>query len=142
MEVLKLRTANEIEIEPAHVKGYETHGLSFFIWHNSIAVGAQCKFCNTIVWVDQRKNSILNEDKPNFIPDHGPAYRAYYQDNIQRFLSSLPVCPKCHNKDYDQFVNNVTYPRFEDGTLWPEETSGIELVKVDPSTVNVWWYDK
>jgi hypothetical protein len=135
------KQAKDIGVEPAYIKNLKQHGIIYFTWHHSNAVGAQCGVCHTIVWVDPRNNSVLNEDKPSNVPDSGPGYQAYYQDNIKRFLKSLPPCPKCKQQAYDLFVNNVTYPRFEDGSVLPEDGSKIELLKVDPATVKVWWYE-
>lgn len=135
------RKAKDLGIEPAYVKNLKNQGLMFFTWHHSNAVGAQCGTCNSILWVDPRHDPILNEVKPQNVPDSGPGYQAYYLDNIERFLKSLPACPKCGQQSYDQFVNNVTYPRFEDGSIFPEDDDSIELLKVDPAKVKVWWYE-
>jgi hypothetical protein len=118
---LMQKQANDIGVEPAYIKGLEHHGIIFFTWHHSNVVGAQCGVCHTIVWLDPRNDSVLNEDKPSNVPDSGPGYQAYYIDNIERFFKSLPSCPKCKQQAYDLFVNNVTYPRFEDGFILPED---------------------
>ena len=75
---------------------------------------------STIVWITGRSDPILNEKKPDNIPDSGPMYRAYYQNNLKRFLKSLPACPHCHQQAYDLFINNMTSTRFEDGSPYPK----------------------
>ena len=85
-----------------------------------------------------------NETKPKNIPDSGPIYREYIQDNLKRFLRSLPACPNCHQQTYDLFVHTTTLTRFEDGSSYPkypEEYYGVDeerSAKVKDKAV--WWY--
>jgi hypothetical protein len=58
MKNLRLHDAKDFDIQPAKAKGMERHGICFFTWPDSAFVGGQCFFCNTIVWVDSRKNSV------------------------------------------------------------------------------------
>lgn len=109
----------------------------------SEALGAQCGNCNTIVWVTGYSDPILNEKKPNNIPDSGPIYREYYQNNLKRFLHSLPRCPHCHQQAYDLFINNVVMPRYQNGDnpLLDNEDYGVnEEMSAKVKDIPVWWY--
>jgi len=140
MNVLKLRYASEVKIQPAFVKGMEEHGLYFYTDYGSEALGGQCSVCHTIIWVFGRKHPILSENADS-VPDSGPVYRAYYQDNLKRFLLSLPPCPSCGETKYDLFINNVACPRLADGTDISNYRRRANLIPVDPNSVQVWWLE-
>ena len=82
MNVFRIRFANEVGIQPAYIKGKEKHGLCYFTWHDSDAVGGQCAECHTIVWVDPRLNAILTEQKPDEVPTSGEGSSKYYENMI------------------------------------------------------------
>ncbi len=139
--------ANLIGVIPRFLKNFESHGISYDHneYHKSEVFGAQCGACHTIVWLTGRNNDpILNEKKPENIPDSGLIYKEYYQDKLQRFLTSLPPCPSCHRQAYDLFVTNITLVRFEDGTPYPvtpEDWKGInEEMSEQVKDRLVWWY--
>jgi len=140
MNEFSQKLASDVGIQPAYVKSMEKHGLCFFTWHYSDAVGAQCKQCNNIVWVDPIDNGILNEAKPNQIPSSGEEYQKYHKHKIVRFLESLPACPVCNSTEYDKFINNVSYARFSDGTEF-ENNAEFELINENPEKVKIWWYE-
>lgn len=143
MSNFSLRYANELGIQPAKIKGMEQHGLCFFIWSDDAnVVGAQCSCCNTIVWLNPRENAVLSEVRPNSVRSSGEQYRRYYQDNLNRFLLSIPPCPSCGETKYDRFINNVLFPRFPDGTGFDDSKKDIELINVAPNTVQVWWLEE
>lgn len=129
--------AAKIGIEPALIRGHESQGLMYFTWADTPVIGAQCAICNTIVWVDPRKNTILSEPKPADIPESGPGYRAYAEEKNRRFLASMPSCPQCGQHHFDRFVNNVNYPRFPNGEELGEDVSSADIVKVDAESVEV-----
>lgn len=133
--------ANEVGIQPAYVKGMEQHGLCYFTWHDSSAVGAQCNCCNNIVWVNSRTNPILNEQKPDSVPDSGEGYQKYYKNKLKRFLKSLPSCPSCGNIEYDRFINNVSYPRFPDGLQFDDKDGNVELLNADDNKIEIYWLE-
>ncbi len=132
--------ASEVGVKPAFVDKQKNFGMNYFVWPQDYLVGAQCKNCNVIVWLDPTSNKILSEPKPNEVPASGNSYRSYYEEKISRFLASLPSCPGCGQNVYDRFVNNTSYPRFSDGTE-VAEAAGLSLSEVDPSKVYVWWLD-
>lgn len=107
--------AAALGVEPAFVRGYEREGLVYLTWKDSPVVGAQCKGCHGILWVDQRRDPVLNEKKPVEVPDFDKGYQAYCRDQTRRFMQRLPACPGCGRCEYDRFVNNVNHPRFEGG---------------------------
>ncbi|MFW2761338.1 hypothetical protein ACN6Q3_18315, partial [Acinetobacter baumannii] len=117
MRSLHQVAASEIAVIPYYLKGYQQHGLQYGIneYERAEPLGAQCTNCHTILWITGRNDPILNEDDSN-IPDSGPIYREYYKNKLKRFLSSLPLCPNCHQQAYDLFINNTTLTRFEDGS--------------------------
>ena len=126
---------------PVYYRGYEKHGLLFGIRKDGCGIGAQCGNCHTTIWTDGWHDPVLNESYPENLPDSGPEYRAYHSEKIQRFLWSLPNCPKCHQQAYDLFVNGADRMRFEDGTSVPQNVNNMEVIEVDPSTINIWWYE-
>jgi hypothetical protein len=138
---IRRRLAEDIGIQPAYVEGLEEHGLCYFLWPESSSVGVQCKYCNTILWVDSRENKILSEPKPHDVPEYGDGYRNYHKEKLERFLQSLPSCPDCGKRVYDKFINNVSFPRFSDGLELDDRNGDIELKNVDPGSVEVWWVD-
>jgi hypothetical protein len=68
MNNFQIRKAGEVGIQPAYIKGKEKHGLCYFTWHDSEAVGGQCANCNKIIWVSQKQHPILKETKPDETP--------------------------------------------------------------------------
>lgn len=139
---LTKKLALDVGIYPAYVKGMEKHGICYFTWPESNVAGGQCKNCHTIIWVDSRKDPILNEAKPSTIPDSGPIYRNYFVEKISRFLNSLPKCPNCSSIAHDKFINNTSYPRFPDGESFDDKEESIELVDLDPEEIKVWWLER
>jgi hypothetical protein len=129
--------ASRIGVEPAFIRGFEDRGMVFFTWTESPVVGGQCANCNTILWVYQRRDVILNENPPPEVPESGAGYRKYREQKIFRFLSALPVCPQCGKHCFDRFVNNVSYPRFAAGGEVPEELNGADVLRLDPDDVEV-----
>lgn len=138
MKNLKKISANAVEVMPALVKGMEKHGYCYFMWETANAVGAQCAKCNAIVWQNPRKNTILTEQKPADVPDYGDKYTAYYLQNIRRFLKSQPNCPECGSNNYDLFINNVNFPRFDDGTVFDEEQ---DVTLEEHPEALIWWQE-
>ena len=141
MRVLTLRYASEVGIQPATIKFMEQHGLCFFTKDNSDTLGGQCSCCHTIIWVNGRKHPILGEELPTCLEGGGPAYRAYYQDKLKRFLLSLQPCPSCGETEYDLFINNAVTPRLSDGTDISKRGYGLKPIPVDPNSVKVWWLE-
>lgn len=139
---LTKRNASDVGVQPAYVKGLEKHGICYFTWPENNAVGGQCESCHTIVWVDPRLDPILNETKPSSVPDSGPDYRNYFIQKIARFLSSLPKCPNCSSPIHDKFINNTSYPRFPDGSVFDNKDGAIELRNVDSEEIKVWWLER
>lgn len=137
MKIYQIK-ANNVCIAPAYIRGYEQHGLAYFTWTDSPVVGAQCARCHTILWTDARKDPVLSERKPYGVSDWGDEYRRYYDDNLKRFLDNLPPCPHCGSLRYDRFVNNVQWPRFQDGTDIPGNISGTQMIPESPDTSLVW----
>lgn len=133
--------AAAVGVDPALIRGFENEGYMYFTWADRPSVGAQCAQCNSIVWVNQRKNAVLSEVVPSSVPDSGPAYRAYHEDNIRRFLLSVPPCPKCDGVVFDRFVNNVSFPRFPSGLELREDMAGSDILKVDAENVEVFHLD-
>lgn len=140
MDKIIRRKAKEASIVPAFVTGFEGHGLCYFVEHGSDSIGGQCGDCNCVLWINSRKNSILNEALPINIPPSGEQYREYNKNKTQRFLKSLPCCPECGSKNYDRFVNNVNFPRFKDGVLF-SATKETKPIYVDANSVDIWWLE-
>ncbi|MDP7845283.1 hypothetical protein [Acinetobacter pittii] len=146
MRSLHQVAASEIAVVPYYLNGYQQNGLQYGVneYERAEPLGAQCANCHTILWITGRSDPILNETKPKNIPDSGPIYREYIQDNLKRFLRSLPACPNCHQQTYDLFVHTTTLTRFEDGSSYPEypeEYYGVDeerSAKVKDKAV--WWY--
>lgn len=138
MTTLKKISADSVGVIPAYVRGQEEHGLSYFLWEDVYAVGAQCANCHTIIWQNPLTNPILAATKPAHIADSGPQYTAYYQQNIQRFLKSQPSCPQCGENHFDFFVNNVNFPRFADGAVLDEDT---EVTIDEQPKAQIWWLE-
>lgn len=136
------RLASEVSVQPAYIKGMEQKGLCFFTWADSNTVGGQCAQCHTVIWTSARENSILNEEKPDYVPDSGKGYRKYYDENLERFLHSLPACPVCTSRNYNKFINNVSYPRFLDGTFFDDEDPSLETVSQNSESIDIWWYEE
>ena len=133
-------TAADIGVEPALIKGCEIHGLVYFTWAEAPVVGAQCGHCHTILWTDPHADRVLGEPKPDNVPDHGAGYRLYYEDNLRRFLGSLPPCPNCGKQTYDRFVNNVQWCRFSDGTEIPTDITPERIIPQQTDSCLVWMY--
>ncbi len=133
--------ASNIGVIPAYVDGMESKGLLYLLWADSPAAGAQCSFCNTVVWVDPFEDSVLSERKPDHVPSSGGGYKQYYDHKIDRFLASIPPCPSCGHQKFDRFVNNVNVPRLEDGTVLTDLTPD-SIKNVDPEKVDVWFLKK
>lgn len=135
---IRLVPASEIGVEPARIRAHELDGIIYFTWPESPVVGAQCGGCNSIVWVNQRLNPILNEVKPYEVPESGQGYREYQAAKIQRFLASMPACPQCGSSNFDRFINNVNYPRFPNGKELPEDISSADLMREDDRAIAVY----
>ncbi len=140
MGALSQRTAAEIGVEPALVKGEEHHGPIFLLWSDCPFVGAQCARCSTIVWTNSRSDPVLTEPTPDGVPSFGPGYTAYHLSSIERFLGSIPPCPGCGNTSYDRFINNVQYPRAPDGFEF-EGLTRAQVIICDPKEVRVWVHE-
>jgi hypothetical protein len=140
MSVLELRYASDVGIEPTQIKGMEQQGLCFFTKDNSDTLGGQCSCCHTIIWVNGRKHPILGEELPTSLEGGGPAYRAYYQGKLKRFLLSLPPCPSCGKTEYDLFINNGVIPRLSDGKDISNRDR-LTPIPVEPNSVKVWWFE-
>ena len=136
------KLASDIGVQPAYIVDNEGRGLCFFTWHDSVAIGAQCSNCNTILWLDPRFDSVLSEGKPDNISASGKGYNAFFKNKIKRFLKNLPPCPSCLCESYDRFVNNTSYPRYPDGTEFDDNNGKVCLINEDPDKVYVWWLDK
>ncbi len=136
------RLASDIGVQPAYVVGNEGRGLSFFTWHDSIAIGAQCSNCNIILWLDPRFDGVLSEQKPAEVPSSGEEYRTYFKDKTNRFLKNLPQCPSCGHKSYNKFINNTSHPRYIDGKEFDDKNGEVSLKNEDPCKVLVWWLDQ
>lgn len=136
MQILKKIAAHAVAVMPVLIKGMEKHGYCYFMWETANAVGAQCANCHTIVWQSPLNNKILSEEKPANVPDSGKQYADYYQQNIDRFLTSQPVCPECGSNHYDLLVNNVNFPRYADGTLFDEQQ---DLALDEHPSAPIWW---
>lgn len=144
MRTLRQVAASQLNIGAWYQKGFEHKGILFIPpahYHSSEAMGGQCANCHTIVWITGRNDPILNEDAAN-IPDSGPLYREYYQNNIKRFLQSLPCCSNCHQQSYDLFINNIVTPRYQNGddpSL--DKDQGVnEEMSAKIKDIPVWWY--
>ncbi|WP_350015881.1 hypothetical protein ABNK63_13145 [Rhodanobacter sp. IGA1.0] len=133
-------SARDAGVEPALVRDREVHGLVFFTWAQAAVIGAQCGHCHTILWTDPRVDRVLGEPKPDKVPDHGAGYRSYYENNLKRFLGSLPPCPNCGKQTYDRFVNNVQWCRFSDGTEIPTDITPERIIPQQTDSCLVWMY--
>jgi ribosomal protein S27AE len=133
-------SAREAGVEPALISDCETHGLVFFTWAEAPVIGAQCGHCHTILWIDPRADRILDEAKPDTVPDHGTGYRLYYEDNLKRFLGSLPPCPNCGKHAFNRFINNVQWCRFSDGTEIPEDIAPERIILQPADSCLVWMH--
>ncbi len=133
------RSAQLLGICVIYLRGMERHGVTYAVdERRSDMVGAQCACCNTVIWANGRADGILNEPLPAGVPEFGADYRAYYQEKVQRFLASMPRCPKCQNHCFDRFVTNVQPPRLEDGTVWYADGS---LASINAPDRDVWIID-
>ncbi|MBX9346367.1 hypothetical protein ACFFU8_21185 [Chromobacterium piscinae] len=139
--IIKEVMASRLGIEPAHIRSYELDGLVYLTWADSLVVGAQCRICYSIIWVDQRVNPVLSEPKPNVVPDYGGGYYEYQKEKVHRFLASMPACPKCGGEDFDRFINNVNYQRFQSGKEFPKGVVSSDLIKEDASAVLVYFVE-
>ena len=126
-----LAKASSIGVEPALIRGQEKSGMTYFTWADSPVAGAQCQVCSAVVWVDQRRDPILNEARPAAVPESGPGYTTYYEQKLRRFLAALPACPKCGSMHFDRFINNVNFPRLADGSAFPPGTTSKDVIKQD-----------
>ena len=146
MRYLHQVAASQMGVIPCYYNNYQKHGLQYESERDSRAepLGAQCENCHTIVWITGRSDPILNEELPEYAAHGGLIYRKYIQDNLKRFLGSLPACPHCQQQAYDLFVNSSTLTRFEDGSpypKYPEEYYGIdEEMSAKVKNIAVWWY--
>ena len=136
----------DIGVEAYRIEGYEKHGLVYLADREGDACGAQCANCHSILWTSIRKNSILNEKRPDSVPISGPGYSDYFYQKIKRFLDSLPECPECKKKHYDVFFTNsvffgdMVFSRFEDGYSYPNDNLNTKITNIDVSDVLFWWY--
>lgn len=142
MNTLVQKRASDIGVQPAYVSGMEKHGICYFTWPESNAVGGQCQKCNTIIWVNSRLDPILNEAKPRTVPDSGPDYRNYFIQKIARFLDALPQCPNCSSNIHDRFINNTSYPRFPDGHTFDDKDGSVQLINIEPEKIDVWCLER
>ncbi|MBP7546525.1 MAG: hypothetical protein KA754_01080 [Corallincola sp.] len=142
MRKLVQRPASSCGIDPSLIKGQQQHGLCYFMWPESNAVGAQCQHCHTIIWTNSRKNPALNAPIPAGTPECGEGYRLFYHEKIKNFLASIPACPNCGKSCHDRFINNVHFPRFEDGTEFDSNNGNVELISLNPQEVTVWWLEE
>lgn len=141
MSVIISIPAVKVGVEPALIKGLEGHGPCYFTWNDSVAVGAQCAHCHTIIWANGRENKILNKPAENSVPKSGEGYKKFRQQKISNFLASIPKCPQCGNCDFDRFITNTSFPRLEDGFDFnPDEYS--EIQKLDDNLMHVFWMDE
>lgn len=131
-------TAKFVNVEPSFVRGSESRGMLYTTWSDSPVVGAQCGFCNTIVWVNQREDPILTEAVPAGVPESGDGFRRYADDRTARFLRSLPACPTCGRRNHDLLINNMRIPRFPDGGEPPAGLRGADVTSVDGNDVHVY----
>ncbi|MDV8150999.1 hypothetical protein [Acinetobacter pittii] len=144
MRSLHQVAASEIAVVPYYLKGYQQHGLQYGIneYERAEPLGAQCTNCHIILWITGRNDPILNETKPKNIPDSGPIYREYIQDNLKRFLNSLPSCPHCYQQAYDLFINSTIMPRYQNGDYYSLESDlgPNEEMSAKVKDISVWWY--
>ncbi|RLZ08823.1 hypothetical protein EAH57_07295 [Acinetobacter sp. 2JN-4] len=146
MRALHQVAASQLGIGVWYQKGYEQKGILFTPpneYERSEALGAQCANCHTIVWITGRSDPILNEELPDYAVHGGPVYREYIQDNLKRFLRSLPACPHCHQQAYNLFINNIVIPRYQNGDdpLLDSEDYGVnEEMSAKVKDKAVWWY--
>jgi len=138
MRSLHQVAASQLGIGVWYQKEYEHKGILFTPpnqYHSSEAVAAQCANCHTILWITGRSDPILFKEVNN---------QESYDDQHERFLRSLPLCPNCHQQIYDLFIHNTTLTRFEDGSpypKYPEEYYGVdEEMSAPVKDKAVWWY--
>lgn len=143
MPNLKLRSSREIGVRAFSLKNFETKGLAYSVITSpeNSPVGGQCAYCNTVIWTNSRKNSILSKPPPLEASGGGEIYREYYRNNLTKFLDSLPACPRCHKKLHDLFINNLVISRFEDGSEYNFDLSMSEEEHIY-SYPDVWWYEE
>lgn len=144
MRSLHQVAASEIAVVPYYLNGYQQNGLQYGVneYERAEPLGAQCANCHTILWITGRSDPILNETKPKNIPDSGPIYREYIQDNLKRFLNSLPSCPHCYQQAYDLFINSTIMPRYQNGDYYSLESDlgPNEEMSAKVKDISVWWY--
>ncbi|RYE54378.1 MAG: hypothetical protein EOP48_12450 [Sphingobacteriales bacterium] len=145
MRALHQVAASQLEVGVWYQKGYEQKGILFTPpnhHHSSDVFGAQCANCNTIVWIAGRGDPVINEKKPENIPNSGLIYREYHQNKLKRFLWSLPACPHCHQQAYDLFINNVVIPRYQNGDYYSldSDQGANEEMSAQVKDIAVWWY--
>jgi hypothetical protein len=136
LEIVQV-SATDIGVAAYQIQGYEDQGMVYFVDQGSMFCGAQCESCWVIVWTDANKNAILNADTPKNVPDHGPGYIDYYFETNERYLSSLPPCPVCKQKQY-RFLDSRCLPRLEKGLPCPDTSKRI--IQIDSSHILVWQY--
>ena len=141
--MLEELTCFDIKVEPNNSKEFSKLGIIYFTAFGCERVGAQCRACNNIVWVHARKHSILNEKKPENVPDSGAGWKTYRESKIQRFFASLPDCPECGSKGYDQLITNMDRGRWSNGEgfSW-DKTDEDQLQPLDPRKTLVWVYEE
>ncbi len=141
MSKYQRKLASEVGIQAGYIKDQESCGLNYFTWHSSDTVGAQCSFCNMIVWLDSLENRILSEARPENIPASGNEYRDYYSTKLRKFLKSLPICPSCGKSSFDRFINNVNFPRYLDGTEVDVTKNKESFIRDDSRQHHIWWLE-
>ena len=143
MSNLKLCSSREVGVRAFSIKGHEGRGLAYSVttMPENAPVGGQCACCNTVIWTNSRENSILNAPIPLETRNGGEIYKEYYRNNLKFFLNSLPSCPKCLNKRYDLFINNIVVSRFENGDqyVFDPSISADNYIYCYP---DVWWYEE
>ncbi|MCC8476126.1 hypothetical protein LN458_19275 [Xanthomonas arboricola] len=136
MKIEKIQ-ASAIGVIPVLIRGMESNGRIYLTWAQSPVVGAQCANCNCIIWVKQRGNRHLDEGDSAAPAGNGVDYAKYRKEKILEFLSSMPPCPECGGGCFDNFVNNVNFPRFENGVAMDDNVSGNDLINLDEDLTKV-----
>lgn len=74
------------------------------------------------------------------MPESGIEYRKYHEDQINRFLKSIPSCPSCGNRSYE-FVSNISIVKLQNGYVLSPEDQPI-LKWDENSDMEVWILDE